>query len=76
MNQSIVKQNIIDLQEIDRQLNPPETREEVEHKKAVINTVIERAGIRGFFVGQKTHEPNGIVLDYDIEEVKKELRKD
>lgn len=67
------KKNIIDLQEIDRQLNPPETREEVEHKRAVLDTVIERAGIRGFFSGQKTPEPSGIVLDYDIEEVKKEL---
>jgi hypothetical protein len=65
--------NIIDLQEIDRKLNPPETREEVEYKREIMKAVIDRAGIRGFFHGQVTPEPTGIVLDYDVEEVKREL---
>ena len=65
--------NIIDFQEIHRKLNPSETREEIEVKKEVLNAIIERADIRGFFHGQTSRSTSGIVLDYDVEEVKKEL---
>ncbi len=64
--------NIIDLPEIDKKLKT-ETKEEIEHKRAVMAAVIEKAGLRGFFHGQRTPEPIGIVLDYDIAEVQKEL---
>lgn len=67
------KSNIIDLQEIHKKLNPSETREEIKFKKEVMNTVVERFGLHGFFSGQIAPKPNGIVLDYNVEEVKKEL---
>lgn len=65
--------NIIDFQEIDSKIKTPETREEIEYKKEIIRSSIERAGIRGFFHGQTTPNTDGITLDYDVEEVKKEL---
>ena len=67
--------SIIDLQEIDRKIKTPDTKEEVEFKKNQIRSFIDNAGLRGFFVGQKTPIPDGIVLDYDTKEVSKEIEK-
>ena len=68
----IDKSNIIDFQEITKKIKP-ETPEEVMFIKETLNSVIDRAGLRGFFVGQTSPDSHGIVLDYDAEEVKKEL---
>lgn len=68
----IDKSNIIDFQEITKKIKP-ETPEEVMFIKETLNSVVDRAGLRGFFVGQTSPDPHGIVLDYDAEEVKKEL---
>ena len=43
--------------------------------KETLNSVVDRTGLRGFFVGQTSPDPHGIVLDYDVEEVKKEIEK-
>jgi len=68
----IDKSNIIDFQEITKKIKS-ETPEEVMFIKETLNSVVDRAGLRGFFVGQTSPDPHGIVLDYDAEEVKKEL---
>lgn len=68
----IDNKNTIDFQEITKKIKP-ETPEEVMFIKETLNSVVDRAGLRGFFVGQTSPDPHGIVLDYDAEEVKKEL---
>jgi len=70
----IDKSNIIDFQEITKKIKP-ETPEEVMFIKETLNSVVDRAGLRGFFVGQTSPDLHGIVLDYDAEEVKKEIEK-
>lgn len=67
--------SVIDLQETDRKIKTPNTREEIEFKKNVINSFVDNVGLRGFFKGQKHQTPAGIVLDYDIEEVRKEIEE-
>lgn len=67
------KENTIDFQEIYKKLNPSESLEEIKFKKEVMETVVEKFGLYGFFSGPIAPKPNGIVLDYDVEEVKKEL---
>lgn len=64
--------SIIDFQEINKKIKP-ETTEEVKFVKEVLTSVIDRVGLRGFFAGQVSPNPNGIALDYDVEEVKREL---
>lgn len=68
----IDNKNTIDFQEITKKIKP-ETPEEVMFIKETLNSVVDRAGLRGFFVGQTSPDPHGIILDYDAEEVKKEL---
>ena len=70
----IDKSNIIDFQEITKKIKP-ETPEEAMFIKETLNSVVDRSGLRGFFVGQTSPDPHGIVLDYDVEEVKKEIDK-
>ena len=65
--------NIIDLKEIDKKMKMLATKDEFDFRKNQINSLIDTAGLRGFFSGQKTPIPNGIVLDYNIEEVQKEI---
>lgn len=65
----IDNKNTIDFQEITKKIKP----EEVMFIKETLNSVVDRTGLRGFFVGQTSPDPHGVVLDYDVEEVKKEL---
>lgn len=62
--------NIIDFQNRFQRKKLPETENEISIKKENLNYLIDNSGLRGFFINQKTPEPNGIVLDYDVEEIK------
>lgn len=42
-------------------------------KMGVIRGIIENQQLTGFFTGFKTPPPTGIVLDYDVDEVKEQI---
>lgn len=42
-------------------------------KTGVIRGIIENQQLTGFFVGCKPPPPTGIVLDYDVDEVKEQI---
>ena len=66
-------ENNIDFQEINKKIKLLDTHEEIEYKKELITSLIDKAGIRGFFAGQQNPKSTGIVLNYDVEEIKREL---
>lgn len=69
----IDKENVLDFIELQKRNRDLKTTEEVEVRNEQLASLIAKAGLRGFFHGHSDPEPTGIVLDYDVEEVKKLL---
>lgn len=69
----IDKDNVIDFIELQKRNRELKSTEEVRVRKEQFASLIDKAGLRGFFHGHSTPEPTGIVLDYDVEEVKKQI---
>lgn len=66
--------NEIDFNMIDEKITKQKTSKENEEMKNLFENTIKNNGLSGFFKGQKTtNPPLSIVLDYDVELVKKEL---
>lgn len=47
--------------------------EDVKNRRQVWQKLVKENGLEGFFGSPKSPPPTGIVLDYDIEEVKKNI---
>ena len=69
----MITRNQIDFNRLNKITNKSETPEELKERYSAISQLIATNGLRGFFQQKTTPNPTGIVLDYDVEEVKREI---
>ena len=67
------EQTQIDFNRINEITNKSETPEELKERYDALSQLIDANGLRGFFQQKTSPRPTGIVLDYDVEEVKKAI---
>ena len=65
-----MNQDNINFNDVTKKEFEGKTLKEIEFLIEGNKQLIEKQGLRGFFKNNTTYSPTGIVLDYDIEEVK------
>lgn len=71
----IAYKNLIDFNEVNKKDKVIETTEESKDLIEAKKQLIKESGLTGFFTSVKSPEPEGIVLDYDVEDTKKRISK-
>lgn len=66
----MMTQDNINFNDITKKEFEGKTLKEIEFLIDGNKQLIEKQGLQGFFKNNKNYSPTGIVLDYDIEEVK------
>ena len=69
----MITRNQIDFNKANEVLGKSETAEELKERFGALTQLIDANGLRGFFQQKTVPNPTGIVLDYDVEEVKREI---
>ena len=65
-----MNQDNINFNDVNKKEFEGKTLKEIEFLIEGNKQLIEKQGLQGFFKNNTTYSPTGIVLDYDIEEVK------
>lgn len=60
----------VDFNEMSKKLSKTDSPEDIKNLREACAQLIEKQGLSGFFNEKRKHYPAGIVLDYDVEEVK------
>lgn len=69
----MISTDTIDFNEISKKFEKTDTSEEIKNLREAGAQLIDKHGLKGFFGNKTAPAPTGIVLDYNVEEIKKEL---